>query len=122
MKSALLTLILANTDMPNGSKQYDSPIMVAEYVNLNAPVDRRGQLTATIASAPDPLTMIEDYVRKDFGDEAAGAWRKDEIEARKKEKEMLSKFRDDRVSQSEPTLADTGSVGESTDTANADSK
>jgi len=123
MRNALLTLIPTNTDMPKGSERYDSPIMVAEYVDLTAPVERRGELKATIGSAPDPLTMIEDYVRKDFGDEAAGAWRRDEIEARKKEKETLSKFRqqygelkDDEVSQSEPTLADTGGDGESTDT------
>ena len=38
--------------------------------------------------------MIENYVRNDFGDEAADAYRLEEIAARLKEKETLSKFRE----------------------------
>ena len=37
--------------------------------------------------------MIEEYVRRDFGDEAADAYRREEIAALKREKEMFLKFR-----------------------------
>ena len=95
MRDSLLTLIPTNADMPKGtSDQYDNPIMVAEYVDLKAPFERSTELITSIESAPDSLEIIEDYVRRDFGDEAADAYRRDEIVARVKEKEMLSQFRD----------------------------
>ncbi|KAL7548093.1 hypothetical protein ACHAWF_011380 [Thalassiosira exigua] len=95
MRNALLTLIPTNAkDVPKGTERYDSPIMVAEYVDLKAPVEKPGELKASMGIAPDPLAAIEDYVRKDFGDEAADAFRLDEIAARRKEKEMLSIFRE----------------------------
>ena len=95
MRDSLLTLIPTNADMPKGtSDQYDNPIMVAEYVDLKAPFERSTGLITSIESAPDSLEMIEDYVRRDFGDEAADAYRRDEIVARVKEKEMLLQFRD----------------------------
>jgi len=95
MKDSLLTLIPTNADMPKGTAdQYDNPIMVAEYVDLKAPFERGTELIASIESAPDSLEMIEDYVRRDFGDEAADAYRRDEIAAGVKEKEMLLQFRD----------------------------
>jgi len=95
MRDSLLTLIPTNADMPKGTAdQYDNPIMVAEYVDLKAPFERSTELITSIESAPDSLEMIEDYVRRDFGDEAADAYRRDEIAARVKEKEMLSQFRD----------------------------
>jgi hypothetical protein len=37
--------------------------------------------------------VIEDNIRKDFGDEAADAYRRGEIAARQKETEMFSEFR-----------------------------
>jgi len=122
MRNALLTLIPTNTDVPEGTERYDSPIMVAEYVDLKAPVERRGELKATIESAPDSLSMIEDYVRRDFGDEAADAYRRDEIAARRKEKEMLSEFRqrygeleDDEISELEPSIPHVGGNDDSID-------
>jgi len=108
MRTALIALIPTNADMPKGAERYDSPIMVAEYVDLKAPVERPGELKATIASTPDSLTTIESQVRRDFGDEAADAYRQDEIAARLKEREMLSSFRqrygelkDEEISQPE---------------------
>ncbi|KAL7536012.1 hypothetical protein ACHAXR_006860, partial [Thalassiosira sp. AJA248-18] len=128
MRNALLTMIPTNTDdAPKGTERYENPIMVAEYVDLKAPVDtRRGELTATVESAPDALSMIEDYVRRDYGDEAADAYRRDEIAARRKEKEMLTSFRqrygelkEDEMPQSGPTPpagpAD-DEIGDSSDT------
>jgi len=124
MRNALLTLTPTNADVPEGTERYDSPIMVAEYVDLKAPVERRGELKATIESAPDDLSMIEDYVRRDFGDEAADAYRRDEIAARRKEKEMLSEFRqrygelkDDVISVSEPSIPFVGGDDDSIDAA-----
>lgn len=94
IKDALLTLIPTNADMPKGTERFGNPIMVAEYVDLNAPFENRGEVKATVGSAPDSLELIEDYVRRDYGDEAADAYRRDEIAARLKEKELLSSFRD----------------------------
>jgi len=95
MRDALRTMIPTNADPPRGStERYDSPIMVAEYVDLKAAFPTgRGELKVSRESAPDSLSMIEEYVRRDFGDEAADAYRREEIAALKKEKEMLSKFR-----------------------------
>ena len=94
--------------MPKGTERYNNPIMVDEYVNLTAPFERRGELIETVGSAPDSLSAIEDYVRRDFGDEAANVFRREEVAARIKEKEMLIGFRqrygelDDEILQSEP--------------------
>jgi hypothetical protein len=94
MRDALRTMIPTNVDPPRGSERYDSPIMVAEYVDLKAAFPTgRGELKVSRESAPDSLSMIEEYVRRDFGDEAADAYRREEIAALKKEKEMFSKFR-----------------------------
>eukprot|EP00985_Skeletonema_marinoi_P033628 scaffold41766_cov204-Skeletonema_marinoi.AAC.1 len=41
MKTAMLNLIPTNALAPAGTEKYESPIMVAEYVNLTAPVDNR---------------------------------------------------------------------------------
>lgn len=92
MKSALCTLIPTNADAPKGTERYNSPILIAQYVDLKA-APTRGEFTMTKEAGPDPITMIEDYVRKDFGDEAADAYRREEIAARQKEKEMLTEFR-----------------------------
>mmetsp|Transcript_22149 Transcript_22149/g.46318 ORF Transcript_22149/g.46318 Transcript_22149/m.46318 type:complete len:127 (+) Transcript_22149:3-383(+) len=112
MRDALLHLIPTNADAPRGTDRYDSPIMVAEYVDLKAQVKKRGELKATVESVPDSLSMIEHYVRRDFGDEAADAYRRDEIAARKKEKKMLSSFRqrygelkEDEISELDPARA-----------------
>ena len=94
MRDALLTFIPTNADSPKGTERYDNPILVAEYVDLKAPFEGRGELKETIGSAPDSLSMIENYVRNDFGDEAAEAYRLEEIAARLKEKETLSEFRE----------------------------
>ena len=94
MRDALLTFIPTNADSPKGTERYDNPILVAEYVDLKAPFEGRGELKESIGSAPDSLSMIENYVRNDFGDEAAEAYRLEEIAARLKEKETLSEFRE----------------------------
>ena len=94
MRDSLLTFIPTNAEAPKGTERYDNPILVAEYVDLKAPFEGRGELKETIGSAPDSLSMIENYVRNDFGDEAADAYRQEEIAARLKEKENLSKFRE----------------------------
>lgn len=91
MKAAMLDMIPTNAMAPNGTDLDGSPIIVAEYVNLTAPVNRK--LTATVESAPDSLTMIEEYVRKDFGDEAANAYRLEEIAYKKKERKMAEQIR-----------------------------
>ncbi|KAL9190897.1 hypothetical protein ACHAXT_000603 [Thalassiosira profunda] len=94
MRNALLTLIPTNADdLPKGTERYDNPMMVSEYVNLTAPFQPAGELTATVGDAPDPLAALEDYVRRDFGDEAADAYRQDELAARKKEQDLLTNFR-----------------------------
>ena len=93
IKDALMILIPTNADAPKGTEQYENPIMVAEYVDLKAPFQGRGEITATVESGPDTLSVVEDYVRRDYGDEAADAFRRDEVAARRKEKEMLSSFR-----------------------------
>ena len=93
MKSAMLNLIPSNALAPDGTEKYESPIMVAEYVNLTAPVERR-EFKATIEEAPDSLTKIEEYVRQDFGDEAADAYRQEEIAYRQKERQRLEQFRE----------------------------
>jgi hypothetical protein len=92
MKTALLTLIPTSALAPEGTEKYESPIMVAEYVNLTAPVENR-EFKATVESTPDALSIIEEYVRKDFGEEAADAYRQEEIAHRLKERRMLERFR-----------------------------
>jgi len=116
MRNALLNMIPTDTDAPKGTERYDSPIMVAEYVDLQAIAPtRRGELQVTKDIVPDSLIMIEEYVRRDFGDDAADAYRQDEIAARQKEKQMLLNIRqrsgdlkdeDDQVTESEPTFPD----------------
>jgi hypothetical protein len=118
MRDALCTMIPTNADAPNGTERYDSPIMVAEYVDLQAiaPTTRRGEFQVTKDSVPDSLSTIEEYVRRDLGDDAADAYRQDEIAARKKEKQMLLNIRqrsgdlkdddDEVVTESEPTFPD----------------
>ena len=87
-------MIPPNVDPPRGSERYDSPIMVAECVDLKAAFPAgRGELKVSRESAPDSLSMIEENVQRDFGDEAADAYGREEIAALKKEKEMFSKFR-----------------------------
>ncbi|KAL3795602.1 hypothetical protein ACHAW5_002798 [Stephanodiscus triporus] len=94
MRDALRTMIPTNADAPKGTERYDSPIMVAEYIDMKAAIPTgSGELKVTRESVPDSLSMIEEYVRRDFGDEAADAYRREEIAALKKEKEMLLKFR-----------------------------
>lgn len=93
MKNALFDLIPTNALAPAGTEQYENPIMVAEYVNLTAPVEHR-KFKATVEPAPDSLSMIEEYVRRDFGDEAADAYRQEEIAYRQKERKMLEQFRE----------------------------
>jgi hypothetical protein len=91
--------------------------MVAEYVDLQAIANtRRGEFQAMKDSIPDSLSTIEEYVRRDLGDDAADAYRQDEIAARKKEKQMLLNIRqrsgdlkdddDQVVTKSEPTFPD----------------
>lgn len=92
MTHALCTLIPISADAPKGTERYDSPILIAQYVDLKV-APPRGEYTVTKQVEPDPISVIEDYVRKDFGDEAADAYRRDEIAARQKEKDMLSEFR-----------------------------
>jgi len=92
MKTAMLNLIPTNALAPAGTEKYENPIMVAEYVNLTAPIDNR-QFKATVESAPDSLSMIEEYVRRDFGDEAADAYRQEEIAHRQQERKRLEQFR-----------------------------
>ena len=116
MRNALLNMIPTDADAPKGTERYDSPIMVAEYVDLQAIAPtRRGELQVTKDIVPDSLIMIEEYVRRDFGDDAADAYRQDVIAARKKEKQMLLNIRqrsgdlkddDDQVTESEPTFPD----------------
>ena len=116
MRNALLNIIPTDADAPKGTERYDSPIMVAEYVDLEAIAPtRRGELQVTKDIVPDSLIMIEEYVRRDYGDDAADAYRQDEIAARQKEKQMLLNIRqrsgdlkddDDQVTESEPTFPD----------------
>ena len=116
MRNALLNMIPTDADAPKGTERYDSPIMVAEYVDLEAIAPtRRGELQVTKDIVPDSLIMIEEYVRRDYGDDAADAYRQDEIAARQKEKQMLLNIRqrsgdlkddDDQVTESEPTFPD----------------
>ncbi|KAL3823685.1 hypothetical protein ACHAXA_007256 [Cyclostephanos tholiformis] len=115
MRDALRTMIPTNADAPTGTERYDSPIMVAEYVDLKAAIPTgRGELKVMKESSPDSLSKIEEYVRRDFGDEAADAYRREEMAALRKEKEMLLKFRrrygelkdDDEVAKSELTFSD----------------
>eukprot|EP00984_Skeletonema_dohrnii_P007654 scaffold2797_cov133-Skeletonema_dohrnii-CCMP3373.AAC.2 len=93
METAMLNLIPTNALAPAGTEKYASPIMVAEYVNLTAPVDNR-EFKATVEPAPDSLSMIEEYVRRDYGDEAADAYRQEEIAYRQKERKRLEQFRE----------------------------
>ena len=92
MKAALLGLIPTNALAPSGD-EYENPIMVAEYVDLTAPFEKR-EFKATVEPAPDSLSTIEEYVRRDFGDEAADAYRQEEIAHRRKEQKMLKQFRE----------------------------
>ncbi len=48
MRDLLLALILTHDDPPEGVDQYNSPIMVVEYVNLMASVKRRSKLKASV--------------------------------------------------------------------------
>lgn len=93
LSNALMTLIPTNADAPPGSERYESPIMIAEYVNVTAPALERSDLQATIGPAPDSLSQIEQYVRNDYGDAAAEAFRQEELAFRSKEREMMSNFR-----------------------------
>jgi len=93
IKSALMTMIPTNAGIPEGIENtFDSPIMVAEYVNLRAPIERT-DLKATVLEAPDPLLAVEEYTRKNFGDQAADAYRKNELAFRRKERELLNDIR-----------------------------
>ncbi len=62
---------------PEGVDRHNIPIMVAEYVNLMAPVERRGELKASAESVPHPLS---------------DAYRRGEMAVTMKEKEMLKIF------------------------------
>ncbi|KAL3793302.1 hypothetical protein HJC23_003812 [Cyclotella cryptica] len=92
IKTALMTMIPTNAVPPEGTENVGSPIMIAEYVNLTASVDRR-DLKASTLEAPNPLEVVEDYIRKDFGEEAAEAFREREIAFRMKERNMLNELR-----------------------------
>ena len=93
IKSSLMRMIPTNAGIPEGiENSFDSPIMVAEYVNLTAPIERR-DLKATVLEAPDPLLAVEEYTRMNFGDQAADAYRKNELAFRRKERELLKDMR-----------------------------
>jgi hypothetical protein len=92
IKAALLTMIPTNAVSPEGTEKFVSPIMIAEYVNVTAPVDPR-DLKASILEAPNSLAVVEEYIRKDFGDKAAEAFREREIAFRMKERNMLNEMR-----------------------------
>jgi hypothetical protein len=67
--------------------------MVARYVDLKAPFPTgRGELKVERESAPNSLSVIKEYVHRDFGDKAADAYQQEKIAALKKEKEMFLKF------------------------------
>lgn len=92
IKSALMTMIPTNAESPDGMDKFDSPILIAEYVNISAPVERR-DLKAAILEAPDSLAAIEEYTRRNFGDQAADAYRQEELAYRVKEREMMKNIR-----------------------------
>ena len=73
MKDALLTMIPLDADAPKGSQGYESPMMIAEYVNLTASFQQRGQYKESIGEAPD-LEEVQSYVRREYGEEAAEAF------------------------------------------------
>jgi hypothetical protein len=103
IKAALMTMIPTNAGSPDGTDKFDSPILVGEYVNLTAPVEQR-ELKASILPTPDPLLAIEDYTRRTFGDEAAAAYRENELAFRRKERELLDDIRKRNEKQEdEPT-------------------
>lgn len=92
IKTALLTMIPTNAVSPEGTEKFASPIMIAEYVNVTTPVDPRDR-KASILEAPNSLAAVEEYIRKDFGDKAAEAFRKREISFRMKERNVLNEMR-----------------------------
>ena len=92
LKSALMSMIPTHAGIPEGMEKFDSPIMIAEYVNVTAPVER-GDLKASILEAPDPLLAVEEYTRREFGDEAAEVYRENELAFRQKEREILNDIR-----------------------------
>ena len=107
IKSALMTTIPTNAESPEGMDKFDSPIMVAEYVNLTAPAEKeRGGLKAAVLEAPDPILAIEEYTRRDFGDEAADAYRQEELAYRQKEKNMLNEIRKRHVKLEDESKSD----------------
>ena len=73
MKDALLTMIPLDAEAPKGSQGYESPMMIAEYVNLTASFQQRGQYKESIGEAPD-LEEVQSYVRREYGEEAAEAF------------------------------------------------
>ena len=83
MRSALLTLIPTHADNPKGTDKYDNPIMVAEYVDLKAPVKFNRPFEAYKGRAPDPPSVADDYDRRNFRNEGADAYRQDEMAARR---------------------------------------
>ncbi|KAL7468766.1 hypothetical protein ACHAXS_008998 [Conticribra weissflogii] len=94
IKNSLLTLIPTNAEPPAGKEvMYENPIIAAGYVDLTVPIERKG-LKATMESAPDSVALVEEYVRREYGEKAAGAYREDELLSRQKEREMRSKLRE----------------------------
>jgi hypothetical protein len=94
MRDALCTIVPTIADAMKGTtKQFNSPIMVTEYIDLKVPfLTGRGELKVARESAPNSLSAIEKYVYRDFGDKAGDAYQREEIAALKKEKEMFLKF------------------------------
>jgi hypothetical protein len=66
MRDALCTMIPTNANAPKGtSKQFNLPIMVAEYVDLKAPFPTgHGKLKVARESTPNLLSAIKEYVHR----------------------------------------------------------
>eukprot|EP00569_Conticribra_weissflogii_P001553 CAMPEP_0171355922 /NCGR_PEP_ID=MMETSP0878-20121228/45464_1 /TAXON_ID=67004 /ORGANISM="Thalassiosira weissflogii, Strain CCMP1336" /LENGTH=820 /DNA_ID=CAMNT_0011861929 /DNA_START=337 /DNA_END=2799 /DNA_ORIENTATION=+ len=94
IKKSLLTLIPTNAEPPAGKEEmYENPIIVARYTDLNAPINRK-DLKATVESAPDSLDLVEEYVRREYGEKAAEAYREEELLSRQRAKQVRSQLRE----------------------------
>jgi hypothetical protein len=111
IETALMTTIPTNAMPPEGSAKFGSPIMIAEYVDVTAPFERR-DLKATVLEAPDSLTQIEHYVRRDYGDQAAEAFRQQELAFRRKERDMLAELRKRHGKPNDSYIGDTDNLSE----------
>ena len=106
LKSALMTMIPTNAGIPESMEKFDSPIMIAEYVNVTAPVER-GELKTSVLEAPDPLLAVEEYTRREFGDEAAEVYRENELAFRQKEREIMNDIRQRHIKSGDESIEDT---------------